>query len=74
LGRTEGIAVPTEALLRAARCLERADECMRLAQEAADPALQTKYVEMAENYLAFARAEQQLAVELERLNPAAKGH
>jgi hypothetical protein len=43
--------------MRAERCRERPEECMQLAQSAADPAVITNYLQMAENYLVVAPAE-----------------
>jgi hypothetical protein len=58
--------MPTEARLRAARCRERAEECLSLAERETDPAAKKNYAEMAANYLAVAQAEMNLADRLER--------
>lgn len=59
--------MPTEARMRAERCRERAEECMRLSAMTDDPDAKTRYLEMAQQYLKVAEAEQSLAAQLERL-------
>jgi hypothetical protein len=59
--------MPTEALMRAARCRQRAEECMRIANEMDDPNLITHYLQIAEAYLVLAETEGLLAARLEQL-------
>jgi hypothetical protein len=65
--------MPTEARIRAARCRERAEECIRLAETAPDTAARKNYLDMAGSYLAAAEAEMTLADRLERLGTASPG-
>jgi hypothetical protein len=60
--------MPTEARMRAARCRERAQECIRMAGTAPDPDSRKNYLDMAGSYLAAAEAEMTLADQLERLS------
>ena len=64
-----GPNVPKHALMRAEWCRQKADECLRLAQDAIDPEAATNYLAMAEQYLVVAEAEQKLAAQLEKLMP-----
>ena len=57
----KGLKVPREARLRAARCRERARECLLLAEVAEEPGDKQHYEILAETYLTVANAEDILA-------------
>jgi hypothetical protein len=65
--------MPTEARMRAARCRDRAEECIKIAETVTDPKAKENYLEMAANYLAVAEAEMNLAERLERLSTTSSG-
>jgi hypothetical protein len=57
-------------LTRAARHLERAAECLRLADASVQDDLKVGYFHLAKNYAELAEREQQIAATLERISTA----